>query len=103
MTLLSILNIRRLENVRHYEIMSFFRGLRAQGMKLFEHMVDQNEREVLVSVALQELSAKRRRKRKARALNCIGQVCRSGWLGTIGAGYDFIYMRQLIAVWDKEQ
>lgn len=41
------------------------RRLRAQGMKLLEHMVDQNEREVLVSVALQELGANGRRKRKA--------------------------------------
>lgn len=60
MTLLSILRIDTLENVRHYEIMPVFTGLRAQGMKLLEHMVEENESEVLVSVALQELSAKNR-------------------------------------------
>lgn len=48
MTLLSIQSIDSLEKVRSYEIMPVFRRLRAQGVKLLQHMVDAYQIDVLV-------------------------------------------------------
>jgi hypothetical protein len=78
-TLLSIQSIDALENVRHYEIMSVFRRLRAQGMKPLEHMLDAGEMGVLdVGVAL---TTALKQSMKASQIKSVGQVCRSLWLG----------------------